>query len=204
MTAPAVPVAVPARAGSPARDLPDVPLLDQDGKVVRFHRDVVEGKLVFLAFGYTRCQGSCPATALTMMRIARLLREHQVPHARLVTITLDPDTDTPEVLARHARRISAGPEWRFLTGRREHLETVRTHLGYRDPDPVVDADRALHAARLTIGDEARARWAALPGSARAEEAVSLALRLRGDLALSRRLWRSPFVARVAQRGAGEG
>jgi protein SCO1/2 len=191
-----LPVAVKAREASPARAIPDLPLLDQTGAVVRFHRDVLRGRLAFLAFGYTRCAGSCPATALTMMRIGRLLRERAVSDAVLVTVTLDPENDTPDALAAHAGRISAGPGWRFLTGRAEHLEALRAHLGYRDPDPAVDADRSLHAARLTIGHEPSGRWAALPGSARAEEALSLGLRLRGDYAAARAVWRSPFVQRA--------
>lgn len=68
-------------------------------------------------FIFTRCAGACPAMTT---RLATL-RADAPADVRLVSITVDPAHDTPEVLGRYARRAGAGPDWLFLTGSRDDL-----------------------------------------------------------------------------------
>jgi protein SCO1/2 len=81
----------------------------------------------------------------------------------IVSISLDPEVDHPDVLAEYADRYGAGPHWTFYTGRLDEITELRHRLGAFDPDPEVDADRTQHAAILVLGVDRRGRWCALPG-----------------------------------------
>lgn len=78
-----------------------------------------EGKVALVSFIYTTCNGSCPATTHTMYRVQEALKEAGLfgDRVEFVSITLDPKTDRPEVLARYADIFAADPDaWHFLTG----------------------------------------------------------------------------------------
>src|SRR5436309_9468853 len=100
------------------RQAPDFTLASADGGTLRFAG--LRGKVVVVSFVFTTCTGTCPATTLRMGVLARKLREHGLfrgDAVRLVSITLDPGRDTPEVLRRYARLHDADPaHWIFLTG----------------------------------------------------------------------------------------
>ena len=100
--------------------LPAFALTDQDGK--RLGSAELRGKVWVAAFMFTRCPTICP-------RITRRMRELQVEakarklDVTLVSFSVDPEHDTPEVLREYARKYQAEPaSWRFLTG---DLEVVR-------------------------------------------------------------------------------
>ena len=96
-------------------ELPAFALVDQQG-----HRRTaadLAGHPWIADFIFTRCAGVCPAMTARMARL-----QPRVPAGtRLVSITVDPAYDTPEVLARYARDFEAGPAWLFLTGKRQAL-----------------------------------------------------------------------------------
>jgi protein SCO1 len=101
--------------------LPAFALTDQDGK--RLGSAELRGKVWLAAFMFTRCPTICP-------RITRRMRELQIEATErklgltLVSFSVDPENDTPEVLRAYARKYDVDPaSWRFLTG---DLEVVRT------------------------------------------------------------------------------
>jgi protein SCO1/2 len=105
---------------------PDFRLTDQDGKAVR--RSDLKGKVLLVSFVFTTCNGTCPATTHRMekvqgaLRSAGLLKKGRV---RLVSITLDPQRDTPAVLRRYMQLYDADPaSWSFLTGPKERVAKV--------------------------------------------------------------------------------
>jgi protein SCO1/2 len=81
----------------------------------------------------------------------------------IVSISLDPEVDTPEVLAGYAERHDVPASWTFYTGDLDEITVLRHRLGAFDPDPVVDADKTQHAAVLIFGNDPRGRWCAVPG-----------------------------------------
>jgi len=96
---------------------PAVELIDAGGRP--FALASLKGKAVLVSFVYTTCNGSCPATTAALDRARRALREAGLWGGRVefVSITLDPDRDTPEALAAYARAYRADPKtWHFLTG----------------------------------------------------------------------------------------
>ena len=88
----------------------------------------LRGKVVLVSFVFTTCNGSCPATTHRMSRVAQtlagkgLLKDKRV---RLLSITLDPASDTPEALRKYMKAYDADPgHWTFLTGPRGQVEKV--------------------------------------------------------------------------------
>lgn len=137
---------------------PNVVLRTHENDEVRFYDDLVKGKVVLISFMYTACEDICPMTTANLVRVQNLLGDLVGRDIFLYSITLDPETDTPEVLKQYAEAVGAKRGWPFLTGKYEDMELLRHRLGISDPDPVIDADKSQHGGILVYGNEARGRW----------------------------------------------
>lgn len=88
-----------------------------------FASDHLEGKVWVADFIFTSCAGPCPLMSQKMARLQRTFR--RVPAVALVSFTVDPETDTPEVLAEYARLFGADPDrWHFLTGEYDAIQKI--------------------------------------------------------------------------------
>jgi protein SCO1/2 len=177
--APAVDTAAAVVAGSPRR-FPNPLLTTHDGKSVRFYEDLVKGRRVMLNFSYTQCKGSCPRSTRQLVAVQRLLGERFGHDVTLLTLSLDPENDTPAAMRRNIEANEGRPGWTWLTGRIEDLEAIRRFVGFTDPDPVIDADRNQHANLVLVGDDRTGRWAAVPALIRPELIVEALLRTAGE------------------------
>ena len=94
----------------------DVELTDQHGRTVRLSD--LRGKVLAVNFIYTRCPlpDVCPRLSAGFAALARRFQKELGNSLVLVSVTVDPDYDTPAVLADYAKRWAAPPGWRFLTG----------------------------------------------------------------------------------------
>ncbi len=93
--------------------VPDFALVASSGRPVG--RSDLAGFVWVASFIYTRCTESCPTQSLHLARLQAEFRE--APDLRLVSITVDPEQDTPEVLRRFGERYGADPDrWLLLTG----------------------------------------------------------------------------------------
>jgi protein SCO1/2 len=99
----------------------------------------------------------------------------------MISISLDPERDNPEVLRRYARRFGAGPGWVFLTGKKTEIEDLRYRLGVYDLDPKIDADITQHSGLLTYGNEPTGRWGALPALLKPRNLAEAVLRTAGPI-----------------------
>ena len=121
--------AVPALANGQA--VPDFTLIDQSGQPVRFST-LTQGKVVALNFVYTRC--ALPQFCLRASNVFSVMqRRFTRQYGRdlvLLTVTFDPERDTPDVLATYAARFNADPKmWRFLTGATADVRRVCALFG---------------------------------------------------------------------------
>jgi protein SCO1/2 len=111
-------------------NMPDFALYDQDGRVVSAAR--FRGRQIMLNFIYTRCPVAtmCPAATLRMMDVQKQARAAGVTNLQLISITLDPENDTPGVLAAYARArgIDTG-NFAFLTGPERAIRDLLTQFG---------------------------------------------------------------------------
>jgi len=148
-------------AGSPRR-FPDPVLVTQEGRPARLYDDLVRGRVVLLNFAYTRCTGSCPRTGANLAAAQRLLAAGGL-RAELLTLSLDPEHDSPEAMRRELIRLGGLPGWTWLTGRADDLTAVRRFLGLVDRDPALDADRTRHTGVVVVGNDRAGRWSTVPG-----------------------------------------
>ena len=113
---------------------PDFALTDQAAKPLNSGN--LKGKVLLVSFIFTTCNGSCPATTHRMGLVQRELRTRGLlkgDQVRLLSITLDPRRDTPEVLRNYMRLYDAEPaSWSFLTGPPAQVDKVIAAWGLAD------------------------------------------------------------------------
>lgn len=161
-------LAAPAKTAEPRGQFrggyfPNCAMRTQDNRRVRFYDDCLKDKLVLVQFTYATCEGKCPLITANLVEVQRLLGDRVGRDIFMVSISLKPEHDTPQVLKEHAEMHGVGPGWTFLTGRRADVEALRRRFGMVDPDPVLDADPTRHTGMIRIGDVPRERWLACPG-----------------------------------------
>jgi protein SCO1/2 len=146
------------------RNLPNVELLTHEGKKVKFYDDLIKDKLVVINFMYASCEGICPTVMLNLARVHKVLGERMGKDIFFYSLTLKPEQDDPKALMEYAEMHGGSrPGWYLLTGSPQNLELLRRKLGFTDPDPERDRDRANHIGNLRYGNEELMRWGACPG-----------------------------------------
>jgi protein SCO1 len=158
--------------------IPNVELITHAGKSIRFYDDLVEGKIVLINFTFSTCQNYCPITMPILAKVQEALGERMGRDVFIYSITLDPEFDTPAVMAKQASALGAGPGWVFLTGKPVAVHQLRRRLGVYDKDPAVDADRTQHAGMLVLGDGAHDRWTTVSGLLKPEQVTRAVMRMR--------------------------
>jgi protein SCO1/2 len=154
---------IPPRERIRERYFPDVELLTHQGTKVSFYRDLIKDKLVVINFLYATCEGICPTVTHNLTRVQKLLGDRVGRDIFMYSITLKPEVDSVPVLADYARAHNIGPGWLLLTGKPADVETLRQRLGFTDPDPEVDRDKANHIGNVRYGNEPLMRWGSCPG-----------------------------------------
>lgn len=145
------------------RYFPDVALLTQEGRTVRLYEDLVKDKIVLMNFMYATCTGVCPTVMTNLGRVRKLLGERVGRDIFLLSFTLKPAEDTPEILADYAKMHGIEPGWTLLTGKPADLERLRRTLGFYDSNPELDKDTSNHIGIVRYGNEPLMRWGACPG-----------------------------------------
>jgi len=122
------------RGGSPYREvgeaMPDFALYDQSGRVVDSRR--FRGRQVMLNFIFTRCPvaAMCPAATAKMVQAQRLAREAGIANVEFVSITLDPERDTPGTLLDYAREHGIDTaNFSLLTGPQSAIRDLLAQFG---------------------------------------------------------------------------
>lgn len=134
--------------------LPPVKLRDETGQAVALAEWFAGPRPLIVNFIFTSCPEICPVMTGTQLQLQRLLR-HDPARPLFVSITLDPDQDTPEVLAEYAQRF--GADWKFLTGgRAEVLQTLQAFDVWR-------GNKMNHAAVTLMRRRPGAPWTRIEG-----------------------------------------
>lgn len=94
--------------------IPDVRMVDADGEPVAL-RTALSDKPVILDFIFTTCGAICPVMSRTFAQVQAGLGPER-DKVRMVSISIDPEQDTPAILKAYAEKYGAGPEWEMLTG----------------------------------------------------------------------------------------
>jgi protein SCO1/2 len=147
--------------------IPDVELLDQDGRKVRFYTDLVKGKVVAVNFIFTTCTTICPPLGATFARVQKELGERAGRDVHFISISVDPATDTPERLKAWGAKFHAAPEWTFVTGPKPLVDELLRALGAGVASP------ADHSPTVLVGNDAAGQWTRTYGLARPAVLIGL-------------------------------
>ena len=107
--------------------IPEISLLDMNYQAVLLPEAFVSDKPVVLNFIYTTCTTICPILSATFSQIQRELGTDSTG-LRMISISIDPDQDSPERLQGYARRFKSSANWHFLTGDLEHIINIQKAL----------------------------------------------------------------------------
>lgn len=103
--------------------VPDVTLVNQDGERINLREFLDSDKPVILDFIYGTCTTICPVLSIGFSHFQKKLGP-DAEKVRLVSISIDPDNDTPLVMKEYLQRYNGGDGWDFLTGKREEIIMV--------------------------------------------------------------------------------
>ena len=143
-------------------DVPPVRLVRDDGVGVSLPDELNDGRPVILNFIYTTCTTVCPVTSHTFEQLQEMLGEER-NKVHMISISIDPEQDTPERLAAYARKYEAGPQWRYYTGTNEaSLTAQRAFDVYR-------GDKMNHSPVTLLRTAPGKSWLRIEGFASAED-----------------------------------
>jgi protein SCO1/2 len=103
--------------------IPDVVLINQDGNKVQFASLLSSDKPVIVDFIFGTCTTICPVLSAGFVNLQQKLGPN-AQKVQLVSISIDPENDTPKVLKEYLKRYRAKPGWDFLTGSRKDIDSV--------------------------------------------------------------------------------
>lgn len=103
--------------------VPEVTLINAEGKSVQLANLLAQPRPVLLQFVFTSCSTICPLLSITFSEAQADLNKFN-PDYQMLSISIDPEYDTTERLAAYAQRFHAGHNWNFLSGRRQDIVKV--------------------------------------------------------------------------------
>jgi protein SCO1/2 len=149
---------------------PDVTLVDMTGAVVPLGPELSHRGLVLLQFIFTTCSTICPVMSGVFAAVqGQCGSEREQVH--LLSLTIDPEYDTPERLQGYARQFQAGQHWRFLTGKRTDLVAVQKAFD------VYRGNKMRHEPTTYLRASPDAAWVRLDGLMSAAELIAECRRL---------------------------
>lgn len=141
-------------------ELPNVDLTSQDGARVRFRDDLLDGRLVLVNCMSIAREKHYPV-ADNLARVQRIVQERGLDNVRMLSLSVEPDQDTPEALYAFAKHIGAGPGWTFLTGSPVAVATVRHTLFNMGASSAV-AEHDCSLGLIRYGNPSVGLWGAVP------------------------------------------
>lgn len=144
---------VPGSVRAPA--LPDVTVQTESGAKVAF-ADLLRDRTVAINFIFTSCPTVCPIMGASFGRVQKLLGDRDVT---LISVSVDPETDTPARLTEWSKRFGAGPGWTLVTGSQRDIDLLLKAFGVFTADPV------SHSPSAFIADTRRGVWRKVDGLA---------------------------------------
>ena len=152
-------VGPPETASRVGMNIPDVELLDQDGRKVHFYTDLVKGRVVAVNFIFTTCTTICPPLGATFARVQKELGERAGRDVHFISVSVDPVTDTPERMKAWGAKFHAGPGWTLVTGDKPAIDSLLKALA------ASAARREDHSPFVIVGNDALGQWSRAYGLA---------------------------------------
>lgn len=131
---------------------PNLPVVNQNGETLKFYDDLIKDKIVIIMFIYTSCTDICPLTTARMTLIEDKLGNAVGRDIFIVSMTVDPEVDTPEKLKAYSKSFATGPGWTFVTGKPDDIRAINYRLGERSK---VLSD---HRNEIVLGNDVTGEW----------------------------------------------
>ena len=106
----------------------DLNVITHEGEKLRFYSDLLKDKLVVISFFYTNCPTAQPAL-FTSFKLQKRLRNRLGHDILLLSISVDPENDTLEVIRKYAKKYNPQKGWLFLTGSEKNMNVINRKLG---------------------------------------------------------------------------
>ncbi len=143
---------------------PDVSVLSENGNKLSFLKELDDGRPVFMNFIFASCSAICPMLSHVFAKVQdKLEKKGQKFH--LVSISIDPENDTPSKLNEYAHKFAAGPNWNFYTG------TVETSLAIQKAFNVYRGDKMNHSSVFLMRAAPGKSWLRLDGFMSPDEII---------------------------------
>ncbi|WP_303720724.1 SCO family protein [Malonomonas rubra] len=143
--------------------IPPVTLLDEHGQPVVLRDFLLVDKPVMLEFLFTSCTTLCPNQAVQFANFQKKLPNSE--QVRLVSITVDPETDTPAVLNHYLHQYQALPGWDFLTGSKSDIKQVMTAFNIKPSDMIT------HDSSLLLRHPKTGQWTRIDGQLSSQDFI---------------------------------
>ena len=153
-------------ATATAAAIPNPPVLDQSGRRLRFYDDLIRGRAVLLNVFFTACGDTCPLVTQNLREVQDLLGERMGRDIFMISVSLQPELETPAILRDYAETWQVRPGWSFVTGAPADIEHLRRAMGFADSDPEFAGDRDSHTGVVRYGNDRLDRWAGTAGLGR--------------------------------------
>lgn len=145
------------KVGSNEVAIPDVKVMDQNGRKVRLYSDVFKGRVVVVSFFFTSCTLVCPLQGEVLAKLRTVLGKKLGSEVFLVSISKDPKNDTPRRLRMWAKQFGVGPGWTLVTGTEAAMSEVLWALIGSQPN------QQLHSPVLLVGNDRTGVWETAAG-----------------------------------------
>lgn len=139
-----------------AYTMPDVSLITQNGKKMRFQQITKQGKVIILDFIFGTCTTICPVLSAGFVNFQNKLGA-EAGKAHLISVTIDPEHDTPKILKEYLRKFRAKPGWDFLTGSRDNINKVMLAFD------AFTADKMAHRPLTFVYSPIQNQWYRIDG-----------------------------------------
>lgn len=133
--------------------IPDLTLVDQNGKSVRFYTDLLKDKTFVLSFFYTDCTYVCTRQGELISSLQKVLGPRLGKHAFIISVTMNPQTDTSAKLKSWSRKYGRKPGWTLATGRPAEVEKLLRLFTGEQAGP-----KEVHSGIVYIADDRTGRW----------------------------------------------
>lgn len=155
--------------------LPDVQVFNHQGRQVRFYTDLIKDKVVLLSFIYTSCTNVCLMQGENLAKLQSQLGARLGKDVFLISVSMDPQTDTPRRMKYWGRTFGARPGWTLVSSNLAEMNTMLKAFTGNSP-----GQKEMHASSVFIGNDRTGVWLTADGQAEVSELIKLIEQIGND------------------------
>lgn len=144
--------------------LPPMTLKREDGRAAAFPAEFEDGRPVVMTFIYSSCKALCPVMSHVLVDLQKKLGD-QAERVHMMSVTLDPEYDTPKRLSAYAKSLGAGKQWNHYTG--SQADIIRLEKAFN----VYYGDKMNHGAIFFVRSSPGQPWVRIQGFVKTDQLI---------------------------------